>query len=481
MTGLRIMAALGLVLVGGCAGLPPKTSPVSLRATVPVVEADATAGQWPGGQWWQRYEDPTLNRLIDAALQAAPSLRTAHARFDAARESVRLAGASTGAHVSFSGDLERQRLSDNGLFPPRLLGFHWYDQADLGLQGSYTFDWWGKQRATIAAALDQAQASAAERSAAATLLTASIADAYFGWQADQARLELAVQRQAAARHGERIARARFGAELDAADAVQRAAVEVATADEQHAVLQESAQLRRIELAALVGCAPAELPELVARPLPDVSAALPENIRVDLIARRPDITASRWRVESAERGAVAARAEFFPDISINALAGVSAVELGKLIQYPSRVPSAGLAIHLPLFDGGTLAARYRGAEANIRSAVAAYDQTLLDAAREVSTQVILRRQLAEQRQQRLLEVGAARQLRDSAAAQLRQGLADARSELNATLYWIAQRDALLQIDGAAVSADIGLQRALGGGYDAGQTLTDSSSRPSEAKP
>ncbi len=97
-------------------------------------------------------------------------------------------GAAAGAHLQANADLTRQRLSDNGLFPPQLLGFTWYNQADLGLQASYTFDWWGKQRDAVEAAMDQAHAAQADRSAAALMLASSIADAYFGWQADQNRL-----------------------------------------------------------------------------------------------------------------------------------------------------------------------------------------------------------------------------------------------------------------------------------------------------
>ena len=89
----------------------------------------------------------------------------------------------------------RQRLSDNGLFPPDLLGFTWYNQMDLGLQASYTFDWWGKQRDAVEAAMDEAHASQADRSAAALMLASSVADTYFGWQADQSRLALARERE----------------------------------------------------------------------------------------------------------------------------------------------------------------------------------------------------------------------------------------------------------------------------------------------
>ena len=237
----------------------------------------------------------------------------------------------------------------------------------------------------------------------------------------------------------------------------------------------------VALAGLVGRSTAELPALQARPLPALSGNLPDDVKIDLISRRADITASRWRVEAAERNLDSARAEFFPDVTINALAGLSSIDVGKLIEYGSRVPQASAAIHLPLFDAGRLKARYGATQAAIDSAVASYHDALVGAARDVAQQAATRAQIAAQRAQRLLEVDAAHQLQGSAAARVRQGINDARSELTATESWIEQRDALLQLDAAALSADIALQRALGGGYESPQTLVNSHSTATTATP
>jgi multidrug efflux system outer membrane protein len=429
-------------------------------------------GAWPAKDWWRQYQDPTLDQLIATGLASAPSLKTAHARFDAARESVRLAGAASGAQVALVGDADRQRLSDNGLIPPQLLGFNWYNQANLGLQANYTFDWWGKQHAAIAAALDQAHAVQADRNAAELVLASSIADTYFGWQADGQRLVIARESLKLTERAGRIAAERVQADLEPADVVHHADTAVAATREQIAILEGSARLRIVALAALCGRPESELPALQARPLPVVIATVPDNVRLDLISRRADIAASRWRVEATHQNLRSARAQFFPDISINALAGVSAIDIGKLLEYGSRVPQAGIALHLPVFDNGTLGAQYRGAAAQLRSAIASYDQTLIDAARDVATQVASRQQAVAQREQRLIEAGAAEKLRASAAAQVRQGLVDARVELTAAAVMLEQRDALLQLDAQALSADIGLQRALGGGYDMQQDFPNS---------
>ena len=473
---------LSVLITAGCSGIPRFPESPAIASALPLPPLAALGGgTWPQTDWWRRYQDPTLDQLIEAGLAKAPNLQAAHARFDQARESVRLAGSATGAHVSLAGELDRQRLSDNGVFPPQLLGFHWYNQASLGLQVNYTFDWWGKQRAAIAAALDQAHAAAADRSAAELLLASSIADTYFGWQADEQRLALARENLALADRAAKIAAERVQADLESADSVHHADTSVAVAREQVAILEGSARLRSVSLAALCGRSEADLPGLEAKPLPAVIGAVPDNVRLDLISRRADITASRWRIEAMQQNVRSARAQFFPDISINALAGVSSIDVGKLLEYGSRVPQAGVALHLPIFDNGTLDAQYHGTIAQWHSAIASYDQTLVDAARDVSTLLATRQQLMAQREQRLIEAQIAAKLHSSAAAQVRQGLVDGRIELSAAEVLLEQRDALMQIDAQLLSADIGLQRALGGGYDAAQEIANSPSSKNQSTP
>jgi multidrug efflux system outer membrane protein len=353
-----------------------------------------------------------------------------------------------------------------------LLGFTWYNQSDLGLQASYTFDWWGKQRDAVESAMDQAHAAQADRSAAGLTLASTIADTYFGWQADEARISLARERAALIEQERSIAAARVKADLDAPDDTHRAELAAAAEREQIAGLEGSATLRVVALAALVGRSMAELPPLKAKPLPAVSGTLPDNVKIDLISRRADIIASRWRVEAAERNLDAARAEFYPDVTINALVGLSSIDVGRLIEYGSRVPQAGAAVHLPIFDAGRLKARYGASQSAIDAAVANYQDTLVGAAREVATQASMRAQLTAQRAQRLLQADAARQLQSDAAARVRQGVSDPRTELSAAESSNGQSDALLQLDAAALSADIALQRALGGGYENPQQLANS---------
>lgn len=467
MSGRLAITATACAVLAGCAGIPQKPQAVPLPTRAPLSDLGGH-GDWPAAQWWKKYGDSTLDQLIDMALESSPALGTARARFDSARQSVRIAGSASGAKVDAVADANRDRFSENGVFSPRLLGFAAYDLYDLGLQASYTFDWWDKQKDTVEAAVDEAHASQAERTAATLVLASSIADTYFGWQADQSRLALARQRESTVISENAVVAARIRAELEPTDEMQRADSALAAVREAMASLEGSAEQRVVALAALVGRPSTALPPLVAKPLPALGGGLPDAVGIDLIARRADITASRWRVEAAQRSRDSARAEFFPDVSINALIGVQSININDLLTYGSRVPQVAAAVHLPIFDSGRLKARYGAAQSAIDEAVAAYQETLVSAARDVATQAATRAQLAAQRSQRSIEVAAMSRLEESAAARVRQGVTDPRTELQAAESLIEQRDALAQLDAAALSADIGLQRALGGGYESTST-------------
>ncbi|MET0292543.1 MAG: efflux transporter outer membrane subunit [Steroidobacteraceae bacterium] len=471
------IAFVALACLAGCALRPPATEDVSLRATAPLAitspsASDSAAGSWPTDHWWQRYRDPTLDALLERALAGAPSLNTAAARLASARQSVRVTGAGLGVQVAAQGSFTRQRLSDNGLLPPEFLGFNWYDQSDLGLTVNYTFDWWGRQRSLIEASLDDARAAQAERAAAQLGLAAAVAQTYFGWQADAARLQLARERLALLEKRAVIETRRTEAELDSGDAVQVAAHDVAASREGVALLEGSQRLRVVTLAALLGVAVEALPPLEARALPSSAGALPANLTIDLIARRPEVQASRWRVEAARQQLSAVGAEYYPDVSLRALVGLSSIDIGKLLQTNSAAPAFTAAVHLPLFDSGLRGARFGARQAQVVAAVADYDEAIVEAARDVGQAATRLTQASAQREQRLAQQSAAQTLVKSASARVRAGTTDLRPQLQAELSLLQERDAVAQLEFAMIDADISLQQALGGGYDA--SVTDQNS-------
>ena len=458
--------ATGIALLAACVSSPTPTSATQLQRA-PVETTDATTSAWPSTEWWKQYHDDTLNALIEQAVKTAPSIASAEARFQVARANVRLTDAD-GLHIDASADASRQRLSDNGLFSPKFLGFNWYNQADLGLRGSYVFDWWDKRKNMVSAALDDAHTAQAQRDAVALSLSASLAQSYFGWQADQAQISILLQQQQLAEKRRDIIKARVDAELEPIDGVYAADAEIASLREAVVMGQYSAKLRRIAIAALLGVTADSLPAFNVQPLPDVTAAVPDNVGLDLLARRADISASRWQVEAAQHRMQSAHAEFYPDVSVNALAGLSSIQFGKLFEAGSAVPSIGAAIHLPIFDSGHLRAQYGVRATQVNAAIDSYNETVVNAAREVSAYAAQLQQLAAQRVERESQRDAAAHLLDVAVARNEQGLSDARAKLQASQSLQQQLLSLTSLNAAAINAQINLILALGGGYQPNQT-------------
>ncbi|MCW5579350.1 MAG: TolC family protein, partial [Dokdonella sp.] len=320
-------------------------------------------------------------------------------------------------------------------------------------------------RAAIEGALDQARAAEAERSAAALALTAAVASTYFGWQADQAHLALARDSEQTLVRYRSLVALRLERGIDVADTLHQSDARLAAVRELAAGWSGSAQLRLAALAALLGVAPDALPTLHARALPKVTGALPTNIGLDLIARRPDIAAARWRVEAALRQVDHVRARFYPDISLAGLIGLQSLDLDKLLSLDSRMLGFGPAVHLPLFERGQLKAAHGVAQAQLLAAAAHYDSAVVAAANDVASQALSLSQNQARREQRQSQLAAARQLHELAAARVRQGIVDDRATLSAQLELLQQRDALTALDAQALAAQIALIKALGGGYHA----------------
>lgn len=464
LRGCTALAAAILLTLAGCAAAPARLGAPALRDDAPLagLQTPVRAG-WPAAQWWHQYDDPQLDGLMDRAMQQSPDLALAQSRVQHAEQSAKLAAAQLGLSVNGSAQVSRQRLSDHGLIPSQFLGFSWYNQADLGVQLQYDFDWWGKKRATMEAALDRARAAEAQRSAAALAIQYAVADTYFGWQADQARLQLADQLLATQQQFTHIAELRVRQGVDLPDEAQKARAQLAAIREMRVALDGSAKIRRAALASLLDIAPAELPELQVRPLPAIERGVPANGGLDLIARRPDIAASRWQVEAALKQTDAARAEFFPDISLTALAGLSSIDMGKLLTAGSRTFALTPALHLPIFNGGALEANYGVSRAQLDAAVAQYNSTVLTAAREVATQALSAEQVAARQHEQQAQLDADQRLLANAQARARQGVRDLRESLGAQAALLQQRDAATQLQAQALSTDLTLIKALGGGY------------------
>jgi outer membrane protein TolC len=178
-----------------------------------------------------------------------------------------------------------------------------------------------------------------------------------------------------------------------------------------------------------------------------------------------VLSARLAVDAADAGRLAARAAFYPDVNLRALAGIGAFGLNNLVQWSARGYGAGPFVSLPLFDGGRLRADYRGSESALDGAIAGYNDVVLQAVQQTSDQLSRLDALAHERvdqQQTLSATEAAYKL---AEERYTAGLASYLSVLNAETQVLTARRSMVDIETSLAASRVTLLLAVGGSFDA----------------
>jgi len=459
--------SLLLLLLAGCAsfsGLEPRSKPADpagLKAESSL-SGTSVGDAWPAEDWWKRLGDAQLDKLMDEALAASPNMRIARARVDQAVAAAQVANAARFPTATASFDVTRQRYSENWIFPPPIAGA-WYTTTNVGVGLAYDFDFWGRNRATYDATIGRANAARVEAFATRLALSSTIAAAYVQLARAYDQYDLAQRTLEERVAVQKLTLQRVSAGLDSRLELKQVETSIPAARARLAQLEEEIALLRNQLAALAGQGPdrglaLERPKLALQPV-----ALPSALPADLLARRPDVAASRWRVEAAGRDIAAAKAAFYPNVNLSALVGVQSITWSKLFQYGSAVPSIGAAVHLPIFEGGRLRGELAGRDAEYDLAVEQYNQALLDGLREVVDQIASLRAVEVQRSEVDQALASAEEAYALATTRYRAGLGNLLQVITAEMQVLEQRSTRADLQARASSVSIQLVRALGGGF------------------
>ncbi len=448
--------------LAGCAtpGEPQPTPPLPDAAEVGLSAGAATPGA--AGQWWREFDDARLDRLIEQALAGQPNLQVAQARLAQARSLVAATGAATAPQIALNADVNWQRYTENGMFPPPIAGSV-MNNGDLTLNGSLYLDFFGRQAAALRAALGSERASAAEVGAAQMLLAAGVARQYFGlarlegWRAIAAR-EVALRTAQVS-----LTRDRIAAGLDPTSDLRSAESSSSQTTQQLEALDEQIGLARRMLAVYCGLAPRSLDTLVAKLPAPRAAELPRRLGIDLLGRRADVVAARWRVEAAAAAVDEARAAFYPDINLVGMVGFSAIGVTHLLALPNREYGIGPAIRLPIFDGGRLRAQQAGREAEVQAAVASYRGVVLDATREAVDAIGSMQSLGRQSAAQAAAIDGVERALELMRQRRRAGLASEQQLLAAEAPVLAQRRVAVDLLARRFETQAALMLALGGGW------------------
>lgn len=465
-----VVAALALaVSLGACAPVPD-LGPLPAMRTTETVEASETlqprgAVPWPGDGWWTALGDAQLNGLIDAALANSPDMALAAARVRRAEAIVQRTGAAGLPTVGAGAEVGLRKQSANNGFPKQFLPDGWRDNAQLSLNFDYDLDLWGKNRAALAAATSEARAAAVDAAQARLILTTGIAQAYFGLERLYRQRDLAVAAQENRQAARLLIDRRLAQGLENRAALRQADAEISRSVEGVAAIDENIAVHRNQLAALIGAGP-DRGAAIERPIRAtiLTGGVPHRVSTDLIGRRPDIVASRERVEAASSRIAEARAGFFPSVNLAGLIGLQSLGIGNLLQADSIFGNAGPAISLPIFQGGALQGQFRTTRADFDVAVATYNATVLSAYQEVADAVTRQ----DSAQHRLAVVQHALGAREEALDIIRRryagGLANYLEVLTTERGVQESQIAVAMLEAELLAAQLALVRALGGGFD-----------------
>lgn len=422
-------------------------------------------GQWPSTDWAKQFGDPQLSQLIDEALAGNPSIAQAQARIAKASSYIESSRSALYPKVNGSYSWTRELYSGNALYPPPY-GGSWYSENNALASASWDLDLWGKNRSRLEMAISKRKAAEADAQQARVTLAASVAQAYNQLALLYALRDVAQREIANRQDVGRITNGRVTAGLDTNVESRTAEGNVATSQTNLSELDGQITTTRYQLGALLGAGP-DRGLKIANPTfnTQVDITLPDNVPVDLVSRRPDLVAARWQVEAATSDIKEAKAEFFPDINLSAAAGFDAFGWGRFLQSSSRQLSVGPAIHLPIFDAGALRAQLKGRYADFDLDVANYNQTLINALNEVATQIASIRSVDQQTRDATRALDASTHAYQLAVIRYKAGLSQQIQVLTADNNRLANEQTVTNLHMKRRELQVGLVRALGGGFDA----------------
>lgn len=468
----RLAILLSTAALAGCSMTPAYVRPeLPVPSSFPAYgDADPRPGQTPSQSaglqrdWRRFFTDPELKDLITRAIENNRDLRIAALRVEEARAGYRIERADLLPAIAAGADGNLQELPDGLAFNPR--------QYRVGIfASSWEIDLWGRLRSESEAALEADFARDATRQAAQISLVAEVAITYANLQADLKLLQLADALIANLESQRTLTRQLLDTGAVSHDLFETAQMDLQAAQAEREQFALVVERDRNALELLVGeQLPANLGE--ARPASDdtdnelVPASLPAGLPSELLTNRPDIVAAEHMLRSANADIGAARAAFFPSISLTGMAGSASADLDGLFGSGSGAWSFAPRINLPLpiFQGSALNANLDRAKVRQRIGIAAYEKAIQSAFREVADglagqAIIHRRLLAEERR------AEANNRRYRLTEQrYRVGLDNRLSVLAAERSILETRGDMIRVRLERTTNTINLYKALGGGWE-----------------
>ncbi|MEJ2138001.1 MAG: efflux transporter outer membrane subunit [Gammaproteobacteria bacterium] len=457
MRAARITSCSALLLLAGCMvgpdyQRPELDLPVEFQGTVQEGESIANL------QWWELFQDPQLNELVQVALEQNRDLRVAIARVDEARARLGITRADQfptldGAASARRGNTAEQIVPGVGI----------QENYFLGLSAAYEVDLWGKFRRSTEAARADLLASEDNQRTVLITLVADVASAYLLLRDLDARVRIAADTLEARQKSTQLIQARFEKGTVPLLDVNQAQIQEALAAAQLASLQRQVFETENLLNVLLGRNPRPLVrgrELNAGIIsPDVPAGLPAN----LLERRPDIRAAEQRLAAQTARIGVAKSLRIPSVSLTASGGLASNDLSDLLESDAKLWGVGIDILGPIFDAGKRRSQVEVELARTEQALNQYEQSILQALQEVEDALAGVRWYREERIARDFQVEAAQSASNLSWARYDGGVTSYLEVLDSDRSLFNAQLEASQVRRLQLTAIVRLYRALGGGW------------------
>jgi NodT family efflux transporter outer membrane factor (OMF) lipoprotein len=421
----------------------------------------SSAGR-PALDWWRNFRSSELTTLIEGAQTANFDIAAAVARIVQADAQSKIVGAALLPTVDFNGNASRSRSSQaNGGGGGG--GGSEGSNFSLALNASYELDFWGKNRALSRSAEQNAIAARFERDTVAVSTVVSVATAYFLVLSSQDRLRTARENLASADRVLTLIRQRFDA--GTASALEVAQQETLVATQRAAIPQLDQTLRQnmVVLATLLGRAPSALKvrggSLYRLGIPRVTPGLP----AELLFQRPDIRAAEAQLAASDASVEAARAAFFPSISLTGQYGIMSTALKNLFTPQAIFNQIAANLAQPVFDGFRLEGQLEFAKGRQIELLELYRKAIVSAFGDVEQALIAVADTNERERLQQQVVDASKRAFDIAETRLREGTIDLVTELVTQQALFQAQDNLAIARLARMQAVLSLFQALGGAW------------------
>jgi NodT family efflux transporter outer membrane factor (OMF) lipoprotein len=464
MKALTAVLALALLLTSCAMGPNYKRPAVEVPGSFRGAETPAEVQSLGDLEWFEVFDDEVLKQFVATALERNFDARIAAERVLQARAQLGITRSEQFPTLDLNADFVATRGSSAGsiVFIPRGMNLDVaYTQAGFSL--GWELDVWGRIRRLTEAARAQYLATEEARHGVTTSLIADVSSAYFALRELDLELEIARKTRAVAEDGLRLTKLRRDQGAATGLDVRQAEQFLYTATAQIASIERAIGQTENALSLLLGNPPGDIPRGRAleefRAPPQVPPGLPST----LLERRPDIREAERTLIAANALIGAARAQYFPQISLTGFLGGQSRALTDLFSGPARLWTFAPGATLPIFNAGRIRSNVRFTEAQQREALIRYEQSIQTAFREVSDSLIGYRKTVEQREQQELLVNALRETQRLATIRYRGGLDSYLQVLDADRNLFQGDLTLARLRQQELEAIVQLYRALGGGW------------------